>query len=85
MNIMESIIVALITGGLALVGNTLSNFAAHGKTIYRIEQLEKKQDKHNGLIERMYEVEKRLDVIDERQEVANHRLTDLEKHLETSK
>lgn len=82
---MESIIVALITGGLALVGSALSNLAAHDKTVYRIEQLEKKQDKHNGLIERMYEVEKRLDVIDERQEVANHRLNDLEKHLETSK
>lgn len=48
-------------------------------TLYRIDQLEKKQDKHNTLIERMYSVEDRLGLIEERQKVANHRIEDLER------
>lgn len=74
----EAIIVAIITGGLALLGNVISNSAAHSKTMYRIEQLEKKQDKHNSLIERMYAAEKTIEVLEEKQKVANHRLDDLE-------
>lgn len=74
----ESIIVALITGGLALTGTIISNLTTHSKTMYRIEQLEKKQDKHNEVIERMFLVEKAVDLLDERQKVANHRIDDLE-------
>lgn len=77
----ESIIVALITGGLALVGTLISNATVHSKTIYRIEQLEKKQDKHNQLISRMYAVEKSIEVIEEKQRVANHRIDDLEEGM----
>ena len=43
-----------------------------------IKNLEKKQDKHNNLIERMYAVEKAVEVIQERQKTANHRIDDLE-------
>lgn len=75
---MESIIVAVITGGLALVGTIVSNLVVHSKTIYRIEQLEKKQDKHNNLIERMYNLESKVDVMSEKIAVANHRIEDLE-------
>jgi type III secretory pathway component EscU len=74
----ESVAVALITGGLALAGNVLSNMTAHGKTIYRIEQLEKKQDKHNNLIERMFLVEGAVELLKEQLKVANHRIEDLE-------
>ena len=63
------IIVALITGVLSLAGTVLSNAVIHSKTIYRIEQLEKKQDKHNSLIERMYHVESATDLLDERYKV----------------
>jgi predicted nucleic acid-binding protein len=48
-------------------------------TVYRIDQLEKKVDKHNTLIDRMYCAEKQLGVLDEKVKVANHRLDDLEK------
>ena len=75
---MESIIVALITGGLALIGTVISNMLAHSKTMYRIEQLEKKQDIHNQVIERVYQLEKVTEVIEERQRVANNRIDDLE-------
>lgn len=74
----ESIIVALITGGLALLGNVISNISTHGKTMYRIEQLEKKQDIHNKVIERVYQLEKVTEVLEERQKVANNRIDDLE-------
>ena len=37
----ESILVAIITGGLALAGTVISNLTTHSKTIYRIEKLEK--------------------------------------------
>lgn len=60
----DAIIVALISGGLTLLGVIISNMITHSKTIYRIEQLEKKQDKHNSLIERMYVVEGKVDNIE---------------------
>jgi hypothetical protein len=75
---MESIIVALITGGLAFIGTMVSNMSAHSKTIYRIEQLEKKQDIHNGIISRMYAAEKDIGLLQEKQKVANRRIGDLE-------
>lgn len=76
---MESIIVALITGGMALCGTVVSNLTTHSKTMYRIEQLEKKQDIHNQVIERVYQLEKVTEVLEERQKTANHRIDDLEK------
>lgn len=63
---MESIVVALITGGLAFLGTLVSSMIANSKTLYRIEQLEKAQNKHNSLIERMYKVEKSIEVDEER-------------------
>ena len=79
---LESILVAVISGGLALLGTVLSNLSNHSKTMYRIEQLEKKQDIHNGVIERVYRLEKAQEVFDERQRTANHRIDDLEKVVE---
>lgn len=75
----ETIIVACITGGLAFLGTLISNLTVHSKTMYRIEQLEKKQDIHNGVIERVYSLEKITEVQEERIRVANHRIDDLEK------
>ena len=43
---------AIGTGGGILMSSKL--------TVYRIEQLEKKMDKHNTLIERMYKLEERV-------------------------
>lgn len=63
---MESIIVAIITGGLAFLGTLITSMIANSKTLYRIEQLEKAQNKHNSLIERMYKVEKAIEVDEER-------------------
>ena len=51
-------------------------------TNYRIEQLEKKVDKHNTVIERTYKLEETQAVIQEQIKVANHRIGDLEKERE---
>lgn len=42
------------------------------------KRLEEKQDKHNTLIERMYKVEGCINVLNEKLDVANHRINDLE-------
>lgn len=63
----EAIIVALITGGITLAGTVISNMLNHSKTIYRIDQLEKKVEKHNNLVERMYIAEGQLKVLEEKQ------------------
>ena len=61
----ETIIVPL----LSLLGTILGTFGgiltASKLTNYRIEQLEKKVEKHNHVIERVYEIEKQEAVIDE--------------------
>ena len=75
----ESIIVALITGILALIGTYFSNRKSAALLEYRLAELEKKVDKHNSVIERTYELERKADVIDEKMKVANHRLDDLER------
>lgn len=54
----DSILVALITGGLMLIGNIITAYYTNQKTLYRIEQLERKQDKYNNLQERILVTEK---------------------------
>lgn len=72
------VIVSLIT----LMGSALGTFAGiavNAKlTNYRIEQLEKKVDKHNKVIDRVYRLEQRDAVVDEEIKVVNHRINDLE-------
>lgn len=77
------ILVSLITSLATLLGVVLTVYAGGKRTrdilLYRIEQLEKAQQKHNSLIERMYRVEERLELHDEKIKVANHRIDDIEK------
>ena len=58
----ESIAVAIITGLFALAGTYFANRKAAALMEYRLEQLEKKVDKHNNLVERMYAVEERTEL-----------------------
>ena len=54
---------------IALIGTAIGTFGgilmSNKLTVYRIEQLEKKMDKHNTLIERMYKLEERVCGIEE--------------------
>lgn len=62
----ESIIVALITGGLAFAGTLIACISSSSKTLYRIEQLEKKVDMHNNFAQRMPVIEQKIDDIERR-------------------
>lgn len=74
----DVILVALISFAGTVLGSLFGIIAANKLSNYRIEQLEKKVEKHNNLIERVYELEKREAVLDEEIAVANHRIKDLE-------
>lgn len=74
------IIVALVTFAGSAIGTVGGILATNKLMSYRIEQLEKKVDKHNRVVERMYEAEKKISVISEEIKVANHRIEDME-HL----
>lgn len=76
------IIVALI----ALLGSAIGTFAgvvtSSRLTSYRIEQLEKKVDKHNTVVERTFLLEKEVadnaKFVEQQIKVVNHRISDLE-------
>ena len=46
-----------------------------------LKALTKSVEKHNQVIERVYDLETRMDLQEERQKVANHRIDDLEKSV----
>ena len=58
----ESIIVALITGALSLIGVYIANRKSAALMEYRLKELEKKVDKHNKLIERTYRLEEKTEL-----------------------
>ena len=74
----DAIIVALLSFAGTLLGAYIANRKSAAIMEYRLQQLEKKVDKHNTVIERTYALEKRADVTDEKINVANHRIADLE-------
>ena len=55
-------------------------YIAHriGKFEEKLVSIEKKQDRHNNLIERTYQIEKNVEVLKEKIDVENHRIEDLE-------
>ena len=74
----ETIIVAILSLIGTLAGSLLGIVAANKLVIYRIEQLEKKVEKHNNVLERVQDLEKSEAVINEEIKVVNHRIDDLE-------
>ena len=74
----EAVLVALIglagSGAGAFGGILISSRL----TQYRLEQLEKRVQAHNNLIERTYKLEERTELQEEKLRVANHRISDLE-------
>ena len=61
----DAIIVALLSLAGTVMGSWAGVRQANKLTNYRIEQLEKKVDKHNSIIERTYELEKKVAVLEE--------------------
>ena len=54
----SEVICATITGIIMLIGNIIIALTSNANTMYRIEQLEKKQDRYNNLQERTLANEK---------------------------
>ena len=75
----DAIIVAIISLFGTLGGSLLGILTSSKLTIYRIEQLEKKVEKHNSVVERVYKLEQADAVEEEEIKVINHRIDDLEK------
>ena len=78
--------IEVIVAGMSLLGTLAGTFGgiivSSRLTTYRIEQLEKKVDKHNTVIDRTYKLEQEYAVLDEKIRVANHRIEDLEQKTE---
>jgi hypothetical protein len=62
--IMAEIIVAVITVIGVIVSNYFSNNSTRKLILYRIDQLEHKVNKHNNLIDRVYKLEDRENIIE---------------------
>ena len=72
---MENIIVALITGGITLMGVLIANSKSQAVTDTKLEELTREVREHNNFARRM-------PVVEEQIKVMNHRITDLEKKEE---
>ncbi|MCI8526499.1 MAG: hypothetical protein HFF17_11430 [Oscillospiraceae bacterium] len=81
---MESIIVAALALVGTLAGTYFSNRKSSALIAYRLEELEWKVQAHNNLVERMYQVEERTELQEEKIKVANHRIQDLENRKDVS-
>ena len=67
----DTIITALITGAVTLMGVLISNGKSQAVTDTKIEELTREVREHNGFARRMPVVEEQIKVI-------NHRIDDLE-------
>lgn len=72
MNISNDILLAITS----IIGTFAGSFSGLKLTSYRIEQLEKRVERHNNFAER-------IPILEEKISVANHRITDLETREET--
>lgn len=68
---MSTAMATVIVGVLSLFGTLTGSYGGMKLMTYRIEQLEKKVDKHNNFAER-------VPILEEQMKVANHRIEDLE-------
>ena len=69
---LESIIIAVITGVLTLIGVLISNSRSQAVTEARLEELTREVRLHNNFAQR-------VPVMEEQIKVVNHRLDDLER------
>ncbi len=68
---MESIITAIITGGVTLLGVLIANSKSQAVTETKLDELTREVREHNNFARRMPVVEEQIKVI-------NHRIEDLE-------
>ncbi|MCI7181891.1 MAG: hypothetical protein SOY12_00690 [Schaedlerella sp.] len=76
---METIISACISAGVTLIVCMINNHGQQEKTRalmeYKLDELTKRVEKHNSVVERTY-------ILEEKMKVANHRIDDLKRKVE---
>lgn len=78
--IVSSVIAAAVTLLVCVINNSQQAARTRNLLDYKLEQLTKRVDKHNNVIERTYELEKRTDVQEEQIKTVKNRIKDLEEH-----
>lgn len=80
---METIISALISAGVTLVVCLITQHAENQKTTavieVKLDELSRRVDKHNNLIERTFKLEEEASVQREQIKQVNQKISDLEK------
>ena len=71
----ESIVVAIVSGAVTLVGVLIANSKSQAVTDTKLEELTREVREHNNFAQR-------VPVLEEKMKVANHRIDDLEEKLE---
>ena len=68
---METILAALITGAVTLIGVLIANSKSQAVTDTKLEELTREVREHNNFA-------RRVPILEEQMKVANHRISDLE-------
>lgn len=74
----SEIVIAVFSLIGTLTGTYFANRKSSAIIAYRLELLEKKVDKHNSVVERTFKLEEQAAIFEEKINVANHRIEDLE-------
>lgn len=74
---MNAALATVIVGVLSFLGTAIGSYGGIKLMTYRIEQLEKRVEKHNNLIERTYKLEEETEVQKEQIKTINQQLADL--------
>jgi hypothetical protein len=72
-NVTESIIVALITGSMTLIGVLIASNKQQAVTDTKLDELTREVREHNDFA-------RRVPILEEQMKVANHRISDLEEY-----
>ena len=75
----NEIIISILSFAGTAVGSIVAIVTASSLTNYKIEELTKKVEKHNTIVDRVYKLEASDQVRTEEIKVINHRIEDLEK------
>lgn len=78
MNIEQATLVAIVALILTVAGQLLYIAYMFGRFATKLENLEKRQEKHNNVIERQFKTESDIKTLFEKSKVSNNRLRDLE-------
>lgn len=73
MSPMESIIAAILSGIVTLIGVLIANSRSNAVMEYKIEELTREVRKHNGFAEKIPVIQRDIQVL-------NHRMSDIEVH-----